>query len=42
MTPIISGEFWFEGKSLDFSAMIESGELRLYVFYNGLLYDLLQ
>ena len=41
MTPIISGEFWFEGKSLDFSAMIESGELRLYVFYNGLLYDLL-
>ena len=41
MTPIISGEFWFKGKSLDFSAMIESGELRLYVFYNGLLYDLL-
>lgn len=41
MTPIISGEFWFKGKSLDFSAMIENGELRLYIFYNGLLYDLL-
>lgn len=41
MTPIISGEFWFKGKNLDFSAMIENGELRLYIFYNGLLYDLL-
>lgn len=41
MTPIISGEFWFKGKSLDFSAVIENGELRLYIFYNGLLYDLL-
>lgn len=41
MTPIILGEFWFKGKSLDFSAMIENGELRLYIFYNGLLYDLL-
>lgn len=40
MTPIISGEFWFEGKMLEFTAMIENGELRMYIIYNDLLYDL--
>lgn len=40
MTPIVSGEFVFEGKTLNFSAVIENGELRTYIFYKDKLFDM--
>lgn len=40
MTPIVSGEFVFENEKINFSSMVEKGELRTYIIYKDKLFDM--